>query len=263
MARPRRSTSKPSISTPLKRRASSPPLKTTTPSSRQSKRRKPSPTTAPHSSSTTKTKITPRKSQFFPPKSKLASDPRPDVESSLSEDDENRTDEDSGYEDEIASAVSSPPPSSSPTSEEDEDAFSSEEEEKPKARRRPQKNTKTTNGLTAAVKGIVEKGKELWRPGVKSNLAPGEAVFVKLPSARGDGGVPYEDGVIHPNTLLFLGDLAKNNDREWLKVHDADYRQSKKNWDAFVDKMTEKLGEKDETIPELPAKDLVGGIFGN
>lgn len=40
-------------------------------------------------------------------------------------------------------------------------------------------------------------------------------------------------------------------------VHDADYRQSKKDFDAFVEKMTEKLTEIDETIPELPPKDLV------
>ncbi|KAL9576228.1 MAG: hypothetical protein Q9203_007781, partial [Teloschistes exilis] len=38
--------------------------------------------------------------------------------------------------------------------------------------------------------------------------------------------------------------------------HDADYRQSKKDWDAFVEKMTEKIIEIDDTIPELPPKDL-------
>ena len=40
-------------------------------------------------------------------------------------------------------------------------------------------------------------------------------------------------------------------------VHDADYRQSKKDFDSFVECLTEKIIEKDETIPELPAKDLV------
>jgi len=42
-----------------------------------------------------------------------------------------------------------------------------------------------------------------------------------------------------------------------MKMHDADYRNSKKDWDEFVECLTEKLMEKDETIPELPAKDLV------
>lgn len=43
-------------------------------------------------------------------------------------------------------------------------------------------------------------------------------------------------------------------------VHDADYRQSKKNWDDFVEKMTEKIIEIDETVPELPPKDLVRNL---
>ena len=40
-------------------------------------------------------------------------------------------------------------------------------------------------------------------------------------------------------------------------VHDADYRQSQKDFNGFVDRLTEKIIEKDETIPELPHKDLV------
>lgn len=44
-------------------------------------------------------------------------------------------------------------------------------------------------------------------------------------------------------------------------VHDADYRQSKKDFDGFVECLTEKIIEKDETIPELPAKDLVCHIL--
>ncbi|KAL9008400.1 MAG: hypothetical protein Q9173_006471 [Seirophora scorigena] len=49
----------------------------------------------------------------------------------------------------------------------------------------------------------------------------------------------------------------EDEDEDAFAIHDADYRQSKKDWDAFVEKMTEKMTEIDETIPELPAKDLV------
>jgi len=42
-----------------------------------------------------------------------------------------------------------------------------------------------------------------------------------------------------------------------LAVHDADYRQSQKDFNSFVDSLTEKIIEMDETIPELPHKDLV------
>ena len=44
-------------------------------------------------------------------------------------------------------------------------------------------------------------------------------------------------------------------------VHDPDYRTSWKDWESFVDSISEKLAEKDETIPELPAKDCVFRIY--
>ncbi|KAL8687905.1 MAG: hypothetical protein Q9224_005019 [Gallowayella concinna] len=241
------STSKSTASTPLKRPLSPSPkdVKTHTSPARQSKRLKSSPLT----SSITKT--TPTKSQYFAHSS--TSDPESEIEA-----------EASGYEDEDASvsAVSSPPESED--EDEEEEAISSEEDNKkrkPKAKGGSAKKTtanqkNTANGVAATAKAIIEKGKELWRPGVKSDLAPGEEVFIKLPKARSDGGVKYKEGLIHPNTMLFLGDLKDNNDREWLKMHDADYRQSKKDFDAFVEKMTEKMTEIDETLPELPPKDL-------
>ena len=40
-------------------------------------------------------------------------------------------------------------------------------------------------------------------------------------------------------------------------VHDPDYRASLNDWTSFVEKLTEKLTEIDETIPELPVKDIV------
>lgn len=45
---------------------------------------------------------------------------------------------------------------------------------------------------------------------------------------------------------------------DWsLIVHDVDYRTSWKDWESFVESLTEKIVEKDDTIPELPPKDLV------
>ncbi|KAG2419001.1 hypothetical protein HFD88_002105 [Aspergillus terreus] len=99
--------------------------------------------------------------------------------------------------------------------------------------------------------------KQLWKEGVKTGLGPGKEVFIKKPKARDPGDVPYKDHTLHPNTLLFLKDLAKNNERAWLKAHDADYRASKKDWETFVESFTEKVTEIDETVPELPVKDMV------
>lgn len=219
-----------SSSTPLKRALS--PARST-PTSRQSKRLKSSPATS--------TKTTPKKSKYFEHDSS-----EPESESEIEK-------EGSGYEDEdeSASLVSSPPESEV----EDQDEDSASEDAAPRKRR---KVGRKSNG-NAVPTG--KKGQELWRPGVKSTAAPGEAVFIKLPKPREAGKTPYTDSTIHPNTFLFLKDLRANNDREWLKMHDADYRQSKKDFDSFVEVLTEKVIEKDETIPELPPKDLTFRIY--
>lgn len=220
-----------SSSTPLKRASES-----ATPS-RQSKRIKSSPVTS--------SKTTPKKSPYF--EHPDSSDP--ESESEIEK-------EASGYEDEDESAsLMSSPPESEVEEEEDHDASDDGAPKKGK-RGRPAKSN--GNGVVASVG---KKGQELWRPGAKIDAAPGEAVFIKLPKAREAGRVPYTDSTIHSNTMLFLTDLRANNDREWLKMHDADYRQSKKDFDSFVECLTEKVIEKDETIPELPPKDLTFRIY--
>ncbi|CAF9912451.1 MAG: hypothetical protein HETSPECPRED_000942 [Heterodermia speciosa] len=238
-----------SKSTPLKRsHAASNGNTTSTPASRQSSRLRSSPIAA----STTK-KATPKKSQFFHQDSTI-SEPASEIEG-----------EASGYEDEdaSASAVSSLPASDSDTASE---AEPSSDDDAPRKKRKVArmkgavvKKIQVKTDENGAVVG--SKGQELWRPGVKSKLAPGEALFVPLPKAREEGKIKYRDDWIHENTLLFLGELKRNNDREWLKVHDADYRQSKKDFDSFVECLTEKVIEKDETIPELPPKDLTFRIY--
>ena len=40
-------------------------------------------------------------------------------------------------------------------------------------------------------------------------------------------------------------------------MHDPDYRTSLKDFNSFVERLTEKVIEADETIPELPIKDVV------
>jgi len=40
-------------------------------------------------------------------------------------------------------------------------------------------------------------------------------------------------------------------------VHDPDYRVAVQDFNDFIGKLTEKIVEIDETIPELPVKDIV------
>ncbi|KAG9610867.1 hypothetical protein KCU84_g24892, partial [Aureobasidium melanogenum] len=89
----------------------------------------------------------------------------------------------------------------------------SEDEQRPQKRRAPGSSKATESAPTPG-----EKGKELWRQGVSTGLAPGTQIIIKKPKPRTPGNTPYSDTTIHPNTMLFLKDLKANNDREWLKT---------------------------------------------
>jgi hypothetical protein len=90
---------------------------------------------------------------------------------------------------------------------EPEEPSESEEDTKPKA------GPKGSSRQSASS----VKGQELWREGVRAGLGPGKEVIIAKPKARDAGNTPYEDETLHPNTKLFLIDLAENNDREWMK----------------------------------------------
>ncbi|CAI7628779.1 unnamed protein product [Penicillium discolor] len=126
----------------------------------------------------------------------------------------------------------------------DEDA-----KKKPTVRGKQRQSTNSGSDLV--------KGKELWREGVRVGLEPGQEVIIAKPKARDAGKTPYQDETLHPNTKLFLIDIASNNDRQWLKAHDPDYRAAKKDFETFVESLTPKIAEVDATVPELPVKDLV------
>jgi hypothetical protein len=208
MARPKIS---PSQSTISKSKSKSTPQKRTfspqysTPPTRQSKRNKSTPTA----------KTTPQKSQYFQHDSEL-SEPESVIEN-----------EASGYEDEDASVTAGS------DLEEDESLLSSDDDfvtSRATKKRKRKSGGKDTNDnkdnhrldptkqVVGSGKGLTKgKGQELWRPGVKTGLAPGEELFIKLPKPREAGDRPYRDDTVHPNTMIFLGELRENNDREWLK----------------------------------------------
>ncbi|KAJ5241906.1 Conserved hypothetical protein CHP02453 [Penicillium citrinum] len=149
--------------------------------------------------------------------------------------------------------------------EEKEDGDSNEDDHEPSDLDEPDSEEEAKKSKTKTGRGRVSdataaaslKGKELWREGVRTGLAPGQEVFIAKPKPRDPGDVPYKDETLHPNTRLFLLDLAKNNDRQWLKAHDPDYRAAKKDFETFVEALTSKITDQDSTVPELPAKDLV------
>lgn len=98
------------------------------------------------------------------------------------------------------------------SSESEPDEASSEEEVKSK-KATPRGRAAKRTSLPMHSKPADEK--ELWKPNAK--LTPGTQLIIKKPKAREAGNVAYSDETIHPNTMLFLKDLAANNDRGWLK----------------------------------------------
>ncbi len=236
MPRKAAATSTPASTKGPKRQLSNTTPLVTTPSTRASKRLKESDENTPVST-------TPKKSKYFDGPD---SDEDEDLESSSEAAEESTFDED----EEVASEVS-------PSEEDSETDYDSEEDDKPR-RKRSRPTPKRSVGVVAAV---VDTGKQLWREGVKAGLGPGKQIFIEKPKPRGDGGIKYVPERIHPNTMAFLTDLKKNNDRQWLKMHDPDYRQSWKDWESFVETLSEKISEVDETVPELPPKDLVFRIY--
>lgn len=139
-------------------------------------------------------KSTTKKSKYFEPESSAG----PDTEFSDSAGEESG----SAYEEKEVE-------SSSAQESEPEEPSDSEDSKKPR--------TKGKQGRAATSDEDALKGKELWREGVRTGLGPGKEVFFTKPKARDAGNVVYQDETLHPNTKLFLQDLAKNNDRQWLK----------------------------------------------
>ena len=206
------------------------------PPTRQSKRVK-----AGNDASTIK--VTPKKSQHF----RHTEESEEDKEEQLSGIESAADEEQSGYEDEDESAVPSPS-----ESEEEDNDYSESEDNRPRKRAKARLQGKQVDLTPKAI-----NGKELWRQGVKAGLGPGNQIVIKKPKARDAGNTPYREDTIHPNTLLFLKDLKKNNDREWLKMNDPEFRQAERDFKSFAESLSPKISEADETVPELPFKDIV------
>lgn len=188
----RGSAATPSSRSSHKRQLSETPI-SATPGSRTSKRLK---------RSASKTKSTPTKSKYFEQSDNESDDGEQSAEEA----------EDSGYEDQDPSA----PDDFTESDSEIQDASDSEEDQR-KQKSKRKANKKSTAGVGSSVSPDLKNGTELWRPGVSTGLGPGKQVFIEKPKPRGDGGIKYMPGRIHPNTMAFLNDLKNNNDREWLK----------------------------------------------
>lgn len=88
----------------------------------------------------------------------------------------------------------------------------------------------------------------------------GETFIAKLPALPA-GEVPYADDTLHPNTLAFLGDLSLNNERDWFQARELQFRATKADFDSFIGALGRAIMTVDDTVPELPIKDLTFRIY--
>jgi hypothetical protein len=98
----------------------------------------------------------------------------------------------------------------------DESAASSYRSDPPAPSKRTSRNAAASSRATPQKRGR----KSVDAPeggGSGKSLPAGLEVRFKRPQARKAGSTPYMDGTVHPNTFLFLEDLAANNRRDWLK----------------------------------------------
>ncbi|KWU46077.1 hypothetical protein RHOSPDRAFT_32069 [Rhodotorula sp. JG-1b] len=91
--------------------------------------------------------------------------------------------------------------------------------------------------------------------GVKTRVV--RDVQKKMPAPKENAETP----IILPTTLDFLARLVKNNEREWFKARDAEYRHALLNFNTFIKAWIPLASEADWQLPHLPAKDVVHWIY--
>ena len=63
--------------------------------------------------------------------------------------------------------------------------------------------------------------------------------------------------MLQQTTLKFLGDLKKNNNKEWFEKNRKVYEAAKEDFSGLVQNVIDRFAKKDETIATLKAKDCV------
>lgn len=91
------------------------------------------------------------------------------------------------------------------------------DEPRPSSSRRASRNAPSRSHATPQKQSRASTGAADQDGSRKKQTAAGLEVRFKKPQARKAGSTPYMDETVHPNTFHFLGDLAANNQRDWLK----------------------------------------------
>src|SRR5262245_24791864 len=63
--------------------------------------------------------------------------------------------------------------------------------------------------------------------------------------------------MLQSSTLKFLRDLKKNNNKEWFDSNRKTYEAARKDFEAFLEKVLNKLSQSDDSIKNLKPKDCL------
>ena len=63
--------------------------------------------------------------------------------------------------------------------------------------------------------------------------------------------------MLQKNTLKFLKELPKNNNKPWFESHRKEYEAARDDFEVFVQGLIDRIGKKDETIRGLKAKECM------
>lgn len=66
---------------------------------------------------------------------------------------------------------------------------------------------------------------------------------------------------IHPDTIKFLRDLARNNNREWFADHKSNYEAAKKDFKNYTAQLIQELAKFDATLNDLTPEQCIFRLF--
>jgi len=91
------------------------------------------------------------------------------------------------------------------------------EEENEKVDGRGRKRVKRDQDYESAPDNKDDQDEDEEEDSEDDEAKPVRVTVIPLPKLRDEGEIEYEDAKIHENTMLFLKDLKKNNNREWMR----------------------------------------------
>lgn len=121
------------------------------------------------------------------------------------------------------------------------------------AKRKKAQNPKENKQRKISNKKEKEKQKAVDELTTVRNMDDINPAIIDIPRPN---GAPFGDAV-SPDTLQFMADLAENNEREFMLLHNERWQKTRQDFTDFVDLVMRHMRELDPTILDCQAKEAV------